>query len=349
MFRDFFMIELNVNPDISKARSIDSEFYINSKYYNVSVDKIFKKSWQLTCHKSELVKTNLYPFTFLDNSVSEPLIISKVHSQITCLSNVCTHRGHILQENKCNRKKIRCDYHGRTFNLDGSFDRMPGFEGVDDFPAESDNLKKIPLLDWNGFIFTGINPEIRIDTILNDINSRLKNFPFDNIYFSKDKSRTYTIDANWALYCENYLEGLHVPYVHKGLNSEIDIKSYKTEIIDNGVLQYTDSKNSNAYAHYYWIFPNMMLNFYDWGLSINIVEPIAFNKTRIKFLTFPIKNALNVGEKINELHEVELEDEKVVLNVQRGVQSKFYKNGRYSKDHEKGTHHFHRLICQYIK
>ena len=72
---DIFMIKLNVNPDISKARSIDSEFYINSKYYNVSLDKIFKKSWQLTCHKSELVKTNLYPFTFLDNSISEPLII----------------------------------------------------------------------------------------------------------------------------------------------------------------------------------------------------------------------------------------------------------------------------------
>ena len=53
--------------------------------------------------------------------------------------------------------------------------------------------------------------------------------------------------------------------------------------------------------------------------------------------------------KINELHEVELEDEKVALNVQKGVQSKFYKNGRYSANHEKGTHHFHRLICQYIK
>ena len=35
------------------------------------------------------------------------------------------------------------------FNLDGSFDRMPGFEGVDDFPAESDNLKEsTSRLEW---------------------------------------------------------------------------------------------------------------------------------------------------------------------------------------------------------
>ena len=44
-----------------------------------------------------------------------------------------------------------------------------------------------------------------------------------------------------------------------------------------------------------------------------------------------------------------MEDEKVVLNVQKGVQSQFYNTGRYSADYEKGTHHFHRLICNYIK
>ena len=91
-----------------------------------------------------------------------------------------------------------------------------------------------------------------------------------------------------------------------------------------------------------------MLNFYSWGLSINIVEPISKNQTKIKFLTYPIKNSQNVKEKIHELHNVEMEDEKVVLNVQKGIQSEFYKHGRYSAHYEKGTHYFHRLICKYI-
>lgn len=26
-------------------------------------------------------------------------------------------------------------------------------------------------------------------------------------------------------------------------------------------------------AYYYWVFPNLMLNFYPWGLSVNIVQP----------------------------------------------------------------------------
>ena len=119
----------------------------------------------------------------------------------------------------------------------------------------------------------------------------MKNYPIDKISYCKQYSKTYSLNANWALYCENYLEGLHVPFVHKGLAGEINMNSYKTEILNNGVLQYTDDKESKSYAHYYWIFPNIMLNFYDWGLSVNIVEPISINQTRIKFLSYPIKNS----------------------------------------------------------
>ena len=343
------MISLNINPDISKAKSMESEFYTNSEYLELSINKIFKKSWQLACHKADLSETNVYPFTFLENSIDEPLIITQTENKIHCLSNVCTHRGHIIHNEKCNRKKMRCSYHGRTFELDGTINRMPGFEGVKNFPSDQDNLKTLSILNWNDFIFTSISPGIEINNILDDIKNRLGNFPFENISYSAEYSRTYNLDANWALYCENYLEGLHIPFVHKSLNSEIDIKSYKTELLDNGVLQYTESKDTNAYAHYYFIFPNIMLNFYDWGLSINIVEPISINKTRIKFLSYPINNSKNIKAKIKELYEVEMEDEEVVLNVQKGVQSTFYKNGRYSKNHEQGTHYFHRLICKYIQ
>ena len=60
-----------------------------------------------------------------------------------------------------------------------------------------------------------------------------------------------------------------------------------------------------------------MLNFYDWGLSVNIVEPISANKTQIRFLTYPISQNQNLNQAINDIHNVEMEDEEVVLNVQK--------------------------------
>ena len=90
-----------------------------------------------------------------------------------------------------------------------------------------------------------------------------------------------------------------------------------------------------------------MLNFYNWGISVNIVEPVSYNKTRIKFLTFSEPDK-NLKKYINELEEVELEDEEVVLNVQKGINSQSYNKGKYSVEHEKGVHYFHQLLTQYI-
>jgi choline monooxygenase len=34
--------------------------------------------------------------------------------------------------------------------------------------------------------------------------------------------------------------------------------------------------------------------------------------------------------------------------VQRGVQSRSYQGGRYAPRHERGLHHFHRLLCEFM-
>jgi choline monooxygenase len=49
-----------------------------------------------------------------------------------------------------------------------------------------------------------------------------------------------------------------------------------------------------------------------------------------------------------ELDKVEREDEAVVESVQKGVCSRFYNTGRYSPTREQGTHHFHRLLAEFL-
>ena len=35
--------------------------------------------------------------------------------------------------------------------------------------------------------------------------------------------------------------------------------------------------------------------------------------------------------------------------VQRGVRSRLYRGGRYSPSRERGVHHFHRLLCEFLR
>ena len=68
----------------------------------------------------------------------------------------------------------------------------------------------------------------------------------------------------------------------------------------------------------------------------------------MEFLTYVSDESL-VGEGAGgDLHRVEMEDEAVVESVQKGIRSRYYSHGRYSPTREQGTHHFHRLIAEFL-
>ena len=92
----------------------------------------------------------------------------------------------------------------------------------------------------------------------------------------------------------------------------------------------------------------MMFNFYPWGLSINIIRPLGIDLTKVSFITYVSDHSrLDKGAGAG-LDRVEREDEAIVEMVQRGMQSSFYSRGRYSPKREKGVHHFHRLLTQFL-
>jgi choline monooxygenase len=93
----------------------------------------------------------------------------------------------------------------------------------------------------------------------------------------------------------------------------------------------------------------MMFNFYPWGLSINIVQPLSMDQCKVSFLTYVWKeDKFNTGAG-SELDTVEMEDEEVVEAVHKGVHSRFYQHGRYSVTREQGTHHFHRIVSSFME
>ena len=99
-------------------------------------------------------------------------------------------------------------------------------------------------------------------------------------------------------------------------------------------------------AYYFFVFPNMMFNFYPWGLSINMVQPVSMERTRVSFYTYVWKEELFNKGAGSGLDTVEMEDEEVVEAVQKGIRSSFYHQGRYSVTREQGIHHFHSLIAK---
>ena len=105
-------------------------------------EKIFLKSWQWLGDNSGLKLTNsIQPLTLLDGFLSEPILLTRDNDGlVNCMSNVCTHRGHILALGADKVKRIRCAYHGRTFDLKGNFKSMPEFDQTKNFPSKNDKF-----------------------------------------------------------------------------------------------------------------------------------------------------------------------------------------------------------------
>ncbi|MFQ3667388.1 MAG: aromatic ring-hydroxylating dioxygenase subunit alpha [Fimbriimonadaceae bacterium] len=352
-----------IDPAIEKASTPPAAFYRDPEAFAAAREKVFVRSWQLVADTDSLkAPGSLLPFTLLPGMLDEPLLIVRGQDdQIRCLSNVCTHRGNIVCEGPGVANSLRCRYHGRRFGLDGKFHFMPEFDGVEGFPSPADDLPSVPIEPWSQFLFVSPDPVAPLEEVLRPVSERVGFLPVDNFRFRPERSRDYLVRAHWALYVENYLEGFHIPYIHASLNEALDYGSYETHLFDHSNLQIGIARGAehvfdlpsghpdhgkSVSAFYFWVFPNLMLNFYPWGLSVNIFRPIAPDQTKVSFLCY-VGDESKLGQGAGaELDRVEREDEAVVERVQQGIRSRFYDRGRYSPLREQGTHHFHRLLSR---
>jgi choline monooxygenase len=355
---------LHIDEDIRKARTLPSSIYFDPKVYEESKNRVFARSWQPVAEAARLkAPGHVLPVTLLDGSISEPLVVTRdADGTAHCLSNVCTHRGTLVVEGEGHLQTLRCRYHGRRFDLNGCLRSAPGFEDAQDFPTREDDLPSLALHEWGPLFFTSLDPMCDFEKWIRPIKERVDWMHPERFVLHEEYSSEYKVPANWALYCDNYLEGFHVPYVHAAsLGGKLDLDEYSTELFDWSNVQVAVARGGEPSfdlprghpdegrqiaAWYFWLFPNIMLNFYPWGLSLNVVQPLGPTRTRVLFRSY-VSDESKISEGAGaDLHRVEMEDEEIVESAQKGVQASLYDRGRYSPAHEKGPHHFHRLLSR---
>jgi choline monooxygenase len=342
------------------------DFYKDPKWFDHCKNEIFPASWQfLVGPELALQPGDVQPFNLLPGFIDEPLINTRDKNGTShILSNVCTHRGNLLLTRPGNMRQITCEYHGRCFNLDGSCLSQPGLKRVAGFPGHEDALgRPFATGEWAGLQFLSLKEAAcPFESWMQPIRQRTDFLPWDELTWQPMGNHTFDVAANWALYVDNYLEGLHIPFVHPALKASLNLEAYPIELFPWGSVQIGLAAEGQAhfelpvdhpdfgqkiYAWYFWLFPNTMINVYPWGLSLNIVEPLSVRETRVRFLTYAFHNA-GKNRSDYELEQTELEDEKVVEQVQKGTMAHLYKPGKLVPEWEKTVVHFHELLLNNV-
>lgn len=353
-----------IDDDIRQAATRPGAAYGDHATFLVEIDKILARGW-LPLMPPELTVGSAQPVMLLPGVLDEPAVFTcDSAGEVRLLSNVCTHRGMQVVCEAGAMKRLRCGYHGRRFGLDGRLEAAPGFEGAANFPRPADDLPALQYGTWGPLHFGGIAPSASLQAWTQPLQELLGFLPLDDFTMDAEASRDYEVEAHWALYVDNYLEGFHIPTVHKGLARALDVGAYETRLLPHGSLQVGIAAEGeptfelpdhhplaglSVAAVYIHLFPTTMVNAYPWGLSVNHVEPLGPRRTRVRFVSYVWRPELRGGGAGGDLHQVEMEDEAVVEATQVGVRSRMYTQGRYAPRHERAVHHFHRLLSDALR
>ncbi|ONK69555.1 uncharacterized protein A4U43_C05F24200, partial [Asparagus officinalis] len=301
----------------------------------------------------------------------EFVICQDIHGELRAFHNVCRHHASLLVRGSGQKSCFQCPYHGWTYGLDGELLKATRITGIKNFNKGDFGLVPLNVATWGPIVLINIDGEILPQqnaaketvesTWLGSASEILSTNGIDSSLKHVCR-REYTIDCNWKVFCDNYLDGgYHVPYAHGGLASGLKLDSYTTDIFEKVSIQWCESDSTErddfdrlgSKALYAFIYPNFMINRYGPWMDTNLVFPLSATKCRVIFDYFLDSSLLDekvfIGRSLEESERVQIEDIALCEGVQRGLESPAYVFGRYAPSVEKAMHHFHCLLHANLK
>ena len=350
----------NLKPaNEENAHTLPAEFYTSAAFLEKEYQHIFETNWQFVGHVDQV--KNIGDQMVCQVGRVPVVVVRNQRNKLKAFHNVCRHRAGPVATENSNNKVLRCKYHGWTYTLDGVLKSAPEMATTPNFDICQHHLPEILVQEWQGFIFAsaGKSPP-PLEDLLGGIKDTIK--PIDLSKMSFSFREEYVIDCNWKVYMDNYLEGYHLPHVHPGLSKLLDYRSYDTVLFPWFSYQFspldsTDEQNNfygQGHAHYYCIYPNLMLNILPGRLQTNIILPVGHNKTRIIFdYYYADLGSENTNKLIQQdrkfSDEIQTEDIAICEKVQQGLNSGSYHVGRLCMKREIGVLHFQNMVRQSLR
>ena len=354
----------SIDSDVARAWTLPSHLYTEPDAFAAEKHRIFARTWQVVGHRDQVANAGDY---FTTELVGEPLLIVRgTDGRLSGFYNVCRHRAGPPAEGCGSRKVFRCGYHGWTYGLDGALISATEIEGVEGFRPEDFALAPVQVEEWLNFILVNLDPAAQpLRGSLGDLTQQVERFPITGMKLFE--RRSYDMNCNWKTYVDNYLEGYHLPSVHPGLNRELDYNAYVVEPHTEYVRQFSPIRGAqpgditprrypeapeDLTTDYFWIFPNWMLNCYPDNVSLNIVLPLAPERSLAIFEWYlPAKDHGSPAAKasVEFSDQIQVEDVGICERVQKNLHSRSYSRGRFSVKQEKGVHAFHRMYAEAMK
>jgi choline monooxygenase len=343
-----------VSESQNQEKALPSILYTSEAIFEVERQDIFRATWQYVGLTSQVQNPGDFFTTRLGHI---PIIILRdEQGLLAAFINVCPHRGsELILAASGQRKTLQCHYHAWTFSLNGKLKAAPCAKEQACFDASLYTLTPIAVDSLGPLLF--VNPTSTAEslrTFLGELPDILQEFGVDLSVLTPRGRQSYEMATNWKIIVENYLECYHCAVAHPRFSQAVDLNQYEVIPYRNFSMQRGPIKAGSkelAATHglqdslYFYIFPNLMLNFYPGAgsLSLNLILPIDTHRSLAvyEFLFAESVPDEDTESLIRLIDEVQKEDIVLCESVHRGMLSGFYQPGPLMLSREKGLAHFH--------
>jgi choline monooxygenase len=356
---------------LERAHTIPGLWYFDPEIYDAECRAVFRSTWQVAGRTDQVAAPGSY---CTPEIAGEPIVMVRDQEGVLrAFANVCRHRAaRVMNDPEGKATRLRCRYHGWTYDLAGRLRGTPEFEGVADFCKEDQGLAAFEVDTWGPLVWVrqqrpADGKAESLASFLTPLPERAAPLGLDRLRFVE--RRHYDMACNWKVFVDNYLDGgYHVNTVHPGLAGALDYSRYRTEIAGNTSVQISplhpaDPASESAVtarlrpgdnAYYWWVYPNFMINIYAGIMDTNLVLPLGPDRCRVIFDFYFADTEGDearrfIADSIAVSHQIQMEDAGICENVQKGLASSSYSTGRFSVRREAAGYHFHRLLATSLR
>lgn len=201
--------------------------WTSREFFDLEVEKVWRQTWQMACRESQLTNVGDY---FVYDIVNDSILITRTaDGELKGYHNSCLHRGRALKRGSGNSTELRCPYHGFTWELDGSFQSMPGEWDFGHVDCDNFGLPEVAIDTWGGWVFINMadNPE-NFRKYLDVLPEHLDRYAPQDTHIVMHVEKV--ISANWKACVEAFIESYHAIATHPQImayqgidNSQYDV------------------------------------------------------------------------------------------------------------------------------
>ena len=287
--------------DLDRGLALPTEWYGEPAIFQEELTRIHRRAWHFAAHTGELkAPGDVLPLVVAKTPI---VLVRAEDGAVRGFLNICRHRGYPVVTEAGAKTALFCQYHGWTYELDGSLRHAPRSKDDPDFEPGCIGLLPIQTHVWGPTIWVNIDVKAPpFETWIEGMPQKVKDdgLTIDDHVFGFD--HTWEMNANWKVFQDNTVECYHCATAHPQFAEAMQMDPELHEMWIGGKhwiherMRFRDSMSEGLtykrvpgqplYYCYYWIFPTTYLQFSGRGFEIGTVDVLAVDKMRMRHICF---------------------------------------------------------------